>query len=408
MGFPDALPHAIIGSGGIVEEQVSDLPYAQLQDNEFAQIGVGRVIAESVSYGSLYAARALTYPDLMQKSTSSLAGQAEWENTFGPLFENVGFAKTYHLEASAVPWIVPPTDPSGGRRAPSFTQDSALARAAVIAHSEHSSWQGLGTMFNWDAQVLLAPSVVESGGCGTACLDREVDNRSVVARMLRLGAVSFAGGSREHSAEAQPLRMEFWNGVLAGMTLGQAHRKALNAGLLIIRERGEGPGGAYRYNTNSRLQFGDPALILQIPGKPKTKPARTEHQGNRVTVFAPEKWTVVKAVVPPDWKQWEGKDLFAVRGPGAFSMSSWSGIGRDEEIPLVMAEFTTKQKVTAISAIQSPASPLGWSGKWQTSQNPNGTFTTRFSVRMIDFDANTGIIRASLPKLEFDLEFDGE
>lgn len=406
VGFPDALPHAIMGRGGIVEEQVSDLPYAQLQDNEFAHIGVGRVIAESVSYGSLYAARALTYRDLVQKTWGNLAGQAEWENTFAPLFENVGYAKTYHMESESVPWIVPPSDPSGGRRAPSFTQESALARAAVLAHSEHSSWQGLGAMFNWDAEVLMAPTVVESGGCGTACLDREVDNRSVVARMLRLGAVSFAGGSREHSAEAQPLRMEFWNGVLAGMSLGQAHRKALNAGLLIIRERGEGPGGAYRYNTNIRLQFGDPALVLHVPAAPKTTPAHSVLEGNRVSVFAPEKWSVVPAFVPPDWKDWAGKPLFAIRGPGAFSMSSWSSKGRDEETPLVGAEFTTKKKVKAIRLVQSPTAPLGWPGKWQTSTNPDGSFTTRFTVRMVDFDPEKGKILSKVDRLDFDLEFE--
>jgi hypothetical protein len=406
VGFPDALPHAIIGQGGIVEEQASDLPYAMVGQGQFAEIGVARLIAENASFATLYASRALTYSKLAGSGWQDAAGQAEWENSLGPLFENVGFKNPYHLATSEIPWKVAPAPDKEGVRAPSFAQNSPLARSAIIAHSEHSWWRGLGSMFTSDAEVILAPTVVESGGCGTACLDREVDNRSVVARLLRQGAVSFAGGSREHSAEAQPLRMEFWNAVLEGETLGQAHKRALNAGLLIIKNQKEGPGGAYRYNTNIRMQFGDPALALKVPSAPKTAPARIEVKGTRVSVFAPQKWSIVKMVVPPDWKDWAGKDLFAVRGPGAVAMASWSGDGHDKEILLVKAVFSTDKPVKGIKQSTSTQAPLGWKGTWYSSRNLDGTYTHRFAVRMIDFDEVKGKIRSQVDRLDYELTFD--
>lgn len=404
IGFPDTIPHAIIGQGGVVEEQASDLPYAIPNGSEFAQIGIGRIIAESVYFGTLYAARALTYNQLLDPKWKNQASQAEWENSFGPLFENVGFIKPHHLDAKDVPWIMPSSNGSNPDRAPSFSQDSPLAHSAVLAHSEHSWWRGMGTMFNWDAEVLLAPTIVESGGCGVACLDREPDNRSVVARLLRLGAVAFAGGSRELSAEAQPLRMEFWNGVLAGQSIGQAHRRAVNSGLMIVKDLMEGPGGAYRYSTNVRMQFGDPALKLNLPSKPITSPTKTTILGNKVTVFAPAKWSIVKTIVPPDWKQWGDKPLYVVRAPGSYAMSSWSGEGRDKETPLVNAEFTTKIRVTSISQINALPESLGWNGKWYCSQNPDGTYTTRFTVRMIAFDQETGEINRKINKIEYEIK----
>lgn len=406
VGFPDTIPHAIIGRGGIVEEQASDLPYAIPPGSEFAQIGVGRIIAESVQFGTLYAARALTYNQLLSPSWKNQASQAEWENSLGPLFENVGFANPHHLDAKDVPWQTPPAEGVDPVRAPSFAQNSPLARSAVLTHSEHSWWRGMGTMFTWDAEVLLAPTVVESGGCGVACLDREPDNRSVVARLLRLGAIAFSGGSRELSAETQPLRMEFWNGVLSGQTIGQAHRRALNAGLMIIKDRNEGPGGAYRYSTNVRMQFGDPAIRLNLPSSPKTAPAKTTIQGDRITVHSPEKWTVVRTFVPPDWKQWGDKPLFSVRAPGSYAMSSWSGDGRDKEIPLVTAEFVTKKRVASVTQTAQLPDYLGWNGKWYSSSNPDGTFTTRFTVRMIDFDQEKGKINKVIEKIEYQLAFE--
>lgn len=407
VGFPDALPHAIFGQGGIVEEQTSDLPYSLLGKDKFASIGTARLIAENFSFGTLYAARALTYSELYDPSWGRASGQAEWEKTLAPLFENAGFKEPYHLSSSQVPWEVPPSGQEQGKRAASFAQDSPLTSCAVLSHSEHSWWQSLGSTFRWDATVLLAPTVVESGGCATASLDREPDNRSVVARLLRLGALGFSGGSRELPAQAQPLRSSFWNGILAGETLGQAHRRAQNAGLLVTYQEEEGPDGPYRYCTQVHMQFGDPALAIRIPGPQKEPSATTVLSGNRLTIKGPGKWWVVKGHVPYDWEKWRGKDLYYVRGPGAFAMSNWTGEGRDQETLLVKAEFTTPRPVHNIRPLNPPSSPLGWSGKWYSQKNLDGSYTTRFSARMIDFDQVTGVIRKTVDQLKFDVAFSG-
>lgn len=397
VGFPDALPHGVVGQGGIVEEQASDLPYGKVGQEEFATIGVGRVIAENVEFGSLYAARALAYSEILDPQWARNSAQAEWENSFGPLFENAGFLAPHHLTTAKAPPGAPAKE--------SASQSSALTRSAVLAHSEHSDWTSLGSLFKWDATQLLAPTFVESGGCGTACLDRDPGNRSVVARLLRLGALAFSGGSRELSAQTQPLRMEFWNGLLAGRTAGQAHRQAQNTALTVVKDGGEGPQGAYRYAVQVRMLFGDPAAALSLPSKPRHAPARTVSSGKKVSVFAPGRWTVVKTFVPPDWKDWAGKDLYAVRGPGAFSLSHWGPDGHDVETPLVLAEFRTRRPVKSIKLAEPAEAPFGWSGKWFSFASPDGAFVHRFLVKMIDFDQRTGKIRKSVPRLDFHVEF---
>lgn len=406
VGFPDALPHAILGRGGIVEEQTSDLPFARVGDAQFAQIGVGRVIAEDVALGSLYAARALTYNELVQPGWATKSAQAEWETTMAPLFRNVGFADPHQLQADDIPWATAPAEGQPGQRAASFAQDSPLAECAVLSHSEHSWWQSLGNTFRWDATVLLAPTVVESGGCATATLDRDPQNRSVVARLLRLGAVAYTGGSRELPAQSQPLRMEFWNGVLAGETLGEAHMRAQNAGMMAMREQNEGEGGAYRYCTQVQMLFGDPALAIRLPSSPRVAPARAEVNGDRMTLHAPGEWTVVRGHVPVDWKEWAGKDLFRVRGPGAYSMNTWSGQGRDEETALVPATFTTRRAIRKIELLDKVEAPLGWSGKWYSQANPDGTWTHRLVTRMVDFDQEKGEILRTVDRLQFRLTFE--
>ena len=89
----------------------------------------------------------------------------------------------------------------------------------------HSWWHDLGQTYDWESEVLIAPTLVESGGCLTAALDYQADFRSVISRFLRNGAVGFHGNARPGIAYQEQLRMEFWNGVLAGDTIGQAHRR---------------------------------------------------------------------------------------------------------------------------------------------------------------------------------------
>ncbi len=73
--------------------------------------------------------------------------------------------------------------------------------------------------------VLLAPTVIESGGCLTANLDREPEFHSVISRFFLNGAVSFCGQTRPGITQQEQQRAEFWNAIFTGQTIGEAHRR---------------------------------------------------------------------------------------------------------------------------------------------------------------------------------------
>ncbi len=406
VGFPDAIPQAIIGHGAVVEEQASDLPYANADEDPFAEIGVGRVIAENVSLATLYASRVLTYRDLLSPEWQDRACQAEWETTYKGLFENVGFDASYVHTEEDLAWVDPPADGSPGVRAQSFSQHSPLANCAVMSHASHSWWRGLGSTFSWDATVLMAPAVVESGGCGTACIDREPDYRSVVARLFRQGAVAFRGATREIPAEAEPGRQEFWNGVLAGAPIGQAHRRAVNSTILAVLDLKEGPDGIYRYSLHIHSLFGDPAFVMHLPAKPRSRPAHVAVAGHTISVHAPQQWWPVKFTPPSDWKEWADKDLYVIRGAGAYALSDWCGQGYNLEQMYVTAELTSRRRVTSVEQVQTPPAPLGWRGTWYCDPNPDGSYTYRWAVRLIDFDQTTGKVKSSVDRLDYEVSFE--
>ncbi|MFM7180751.1 MAG: hypothetical protein ACKO2G_04715 [Verrucomicrobiales bacterium] len=426
VGLPDAIPQSLVRGNTLSSDIATDLPYAMIGEEKSSRIGVGRVVAEHVSFGSLYAARVLTYQDLLDDTWAKRACQAEWENTLAPAFTNAGFDASYRLTDEDIPFVEPPSKGKKGKRATSFKQDSPLASAKLLAHSNHSWNFELGSMMKWDATVLMAPTIVESGGCGTTSLDRSAPgqaitegatgaespelatkHRSVVSRLFRLGAVSFSGGSREMMAENLPIRQEFWNGVLSGKSVGASHRQGQNISFLILKELGEGGDSyAYWHTLHANTLLGDPAVSIKPPGQPLSAPAKTELDGNRLIVHAPAKWESVKMFVPPDWKKWAKRDLFVVRGAGAFSLNSWGPEERDVETPLVKAEFRSDKKIKSLTLCEAPEKPFGWSGVWHTDRNRDGSYTHRFALRMIDFDQETGKVTKSLDRLEFDVTFE--
>ena len=406
VGFPEAIPQAIIGKGGVVQELTSDLPYSNTDADSFAEIGVARVIGESVSFATLFASRVLTYSSLLDAEWMDRACQARWENTCAKQFENVGFDASYLHTKEDLKWLVPPEEGKKGKRAKTFEQDSPLARCAALTHMDHSWWHELGATFEWDAEVLLAPVVVESGGCLTAALDREPDYRSVIARLFRKGAVAFSGNTREGCAPQELQRMEFWNGVLTGQTLGQAHRRSINSALVTIQDKKENNGGAYWYQLRIRTQFGDPAFVMRVPAAPKSAPARIAVEGETVTVYAPEQWWPVKMKVPEDWKQWADKELFVLRGFGTYALREWCGEQYDREETFVTASFTTRRRVAKITQLQTPPKPLGWNGSYYIDEHADGSRTYRWAVRVADFDQIKGVMVNAIERLDYQVSYE--
>lgn len=408
VGFPDAIPQAIFGKGDAVSATASDLPYANADDDPFAEIGVARLVAETVSFATLYASRVLTYRSLLDPEWQDRACMANWENTYGDLFRNVGFDASYRHTEQQLEWIEPPGNGHRGKKATTFLQSSPLARCAVLAHENHSWWHELGQTFAWDAEVLLAPVVIESGGCLTAALDREPDCRSVIARLFRKGAIAFSGNSREGIAECELQRQEFWNGVLSGLTIGQAHRRSINSAMVTILDKKESAGGGYLYQQRIRTQFGDPAFVLRVPGPPRSAPARSVVSNDILSVYAPEQWWPVKMHVPADWKKWADKDLHVVRGAGAYARRTWCGGQYDREEMYVTAEFTTRRRVARIEQVQLPPAPLGWSGAYYADEHADGSRTYRWAVRVSDFDQIKGDMVNAVKRLDYRITDSGE
>jgi Peptidase family C25 len=398
VGFPDALPHAILSERQetrvVSETDInSDLPYANADDDLFAEIAVGRIIAESASFATLHASRTITYNQLLDPSWARKAGQARWETTLTETFKNVGLnADAYHPQKAKDP-------------IPLIAKDSPLTKVAFFSHTAHSTWQVIGETYDMHSDVLLAPAVVESGGCLTCAIDYEPEFRSVVSHFLRNGAISFTGNSRVGIAEGEHLRQIFWNEICAGRTLGHAHLRSLNSMASSVITADQTKGGPLHYQLYIHTLFGDPAFKPDVPAKPRFAPARSTISGSQVTVRSPVKFWPQQIFVPEDWKLWAKKPLYVLRGAGTFPTRSWCGEGFDQEKTFVNAEFTTSKKLSSIAQITKLDAPLGWDGKYSVDVNKDGTSTYRWKVCVADFDQKTGKILKKVDQVNFQLYF---
>ena len=408
VGFLDALPQAVVmrDPSSRFGDVLTDYPYSNADADPFAEIAIARLIGENASLATLYASRSVTYGQLLDASWQDELGQARWENSYWRLFENYGFKKQFHHDVDDLKWLVKPAGKVRGKRAREFDQSSPLASVAAITHMAHSYWKALGQTYTWDSTVLLAPALVESGGCLTASLDRDAACRTVIARLLRNGAVGFVGNVRPGIAAQEHLRMVFWNGVLSGLTIGQAHRRSQNSMCLEVMDRGQMTrGGGQRYSLNIRTLFGDPAFRMRVPARAKVPPARVVVKGDTVTVHGPGAWWPVAVRVPEDWKKWKGRKLYVCRGPGTYVSRNWCGGGYDVERNYVNAEIRTSRKIKSIKQAQNPPAPLGWGEKYWSDEHADGTRTYRWRVRLLDFDQATGKITKKIDRVDYRIEW---
>jgi len=413
VGFPDAIPQVILSQGNIAQsnsDMTSDLPYANTDEDLFSEIAVGRVIAESATFATLHASRCLVYPRLVNPVWSGRAGQACWEKSLGAYFENMGLNASAYHRTEDLPVIRPTAGAKPGQgnpeRAHSFGAESPLANVGFIAHSEHSSWIEMGHTYDQYAETLIAPAVVESSGCSTCALDGEPGFRSVVARLLRNGAVSFSGQTRNGIAQQEQQRVEFWNGIFAGETIGDAHRRAQNSKAALVLETGQSRGGGDFYQLHIRTLFGDPAFKPQLPTAPRSAAARVETKGDVVTVRAPQTWWPVQIKVPEDWKQWADKPLYVVRGLGTYPNRRWCKEEYDQEETYVDTFVTTSKRIKAIEQVQTLPAPLGWTGKHVADEHADGSRTYHWRVRLINFDQKTGTIIQKADSIDFRLKYE--
>jgi hypothetical protein len=387
---PDVVPSAVVpGSGaGIDTDPPSDLEYGNIDADPFVELAVGRFVAEDADAGALLAARSLGYERMLAPESSRTMAMAEWDRAWTPLFANVGFKEAPRHE--------------GGQP---IQQSSPLAKAAALVHSAHSSWLQLGETYAHDSQVLLAPCLVESGGCSPAALDSDPEHRSVALRLLRNGAVGFVGSVRRAVAEHELYRTEFWNGVFAGQSLGQANRHALNRALVACLARNTDARGVLRYQLLNAAFYGDPALVVHLPTKPRSRAATSEVRGTEVVVRGPAEWSRVEPFAPSDWKYDASPKIHSWRGAGVGVESTWDpAFRRNKETLVYTSEARTNKKVSQLEAVGAPATPLGWDGRWFVDEHADGTRSIYFRVRMIDFDMSSGKVLAKVERLRFRLE----
>jgi hypothetical protein len=225
----------------------------------------------------------------------------------------------------------------------------------------------------------------------------------VAARILRNGAVAFSGNARRGIGQQHFYRSEFWNALLSGQSLGEAHRYALNRNLIVMLDKGQRRRGGYYYQYNHRTVYGDPALTFGFKTLPVDAMARVQVNGRQATVKAPPEFVRKEYPPNPEWKCAFPK-LWCWTGLGVGREQQWDHKNKyDHQDLLFTAEVRSRLPVVGVEPLNKPPSPLGWTGKSYVDKHADGTQSLYWRCRMIDFDQTTGKVHKQVPTLEFRL-----
>lgn len=347
--------------GGGTESSVNDGGISNVDDDVWLELATGRVFGENMSFGTLLAARSLTYdylvgPEWADKSLLMGGGELDSTRFVGKYLENVGFEPAHVID-----------------REFGFENLPYMLNRSVIAHSWHStevSWgwgpnyfvEDLSTKPNLD-NIFLAPCVATSGGCTVAGID--IDDRGwdriIAPKFLRRGAIAYIGSSRPATAVFNILNTEFFNALAAGKTLGQAWKQAQN----MHRYRNKAGMGSMD-DANTFAFFGDPGLKIYLPSEPITEPAHLEQSGSILTAVAP--------VYTSD--TYEGK--YTYYGPGTYEGGNY------------FARWDTDLQITGLTELVSCPGDLGWPGSndWFIDEHWDGTRSIYWEVKFFEQENN--------------------
>jgi len=342
--------------GGGTECSVNDADISNVDDDVWLELATGRVFGENLSFGTLLAARSLTYDDLVSpewadKSLLMGGGSLHQTRFVGKYLENVGFQPAHEIDREF-----------GHENLP------YMQNRSVIAHSWHStevSW-GWGPNYfdpalekpNLD-NIFLAPCVAGSGGCSVAGIDLDKFSwdRIIAPKFLRRGAIAYIGSTRSATGAYNTLNTEFWNAVAAGKTLGQAWKQAQNT-QRYLSKIGKGnidDGNIFAF-------YGDPGLRIYLPSAPITEPAHLEQCGPILTAVAPV-YTV---------DTYDGK--YTYYGPGTYYGGNY------------IARWTTDLEITGLTELVSCPGSLGWPGSnaWFIDEHWDGTRSIYWKVKFFE------------------------
>ncbi|KAA3605525.1 MAG: hypothetical protein DWQ01_19600 [Planctomycetota bacterium] len=388
IGWPEAIPMAVIAPGqGIDADLVSDLPYAQTDEDPFFEYGVCRFLAADLASATLQACRGWAKKDFSDQEWQHRFATAEWEGVSQLNLKGAGLQYQGHWK------------PAEEKAMPSSWQE-----AGFLIHASHASWLEMGKTYRWDSSNLLPPALVDSAGCSTASLDQDPQRRSVAAQLLRNGAVAFAGNTRRGIAQQNLFRTELWHALLRGENLGQAQRRAANRLLVAVMERNQQQAGPYFYQLYNHAVYGDPALQFSMPAKIHDIPARVVRKGSKVTVHGPSRWQRYSWQPLGEWGC-SFDTLYTWRGAGVGVESTWyNPEKRNQETQVFTVELHTKHGYDQIQPVGEVPAPLGWTGFLFVDQHVDGSRSLYWRVRFLDGEMTSGKIKAQVDRLRFRLE----
>ncbi len=381
VGFTDVFPFGITCSMmyNDVDYHITDQVFANVDSDPFYEIATGRIVGEDVTFITLFAARCLTYSDLVDLSWAQNMCQicpigAEFRSRFYATpnqFENCGFNVDNWYSVSP--------------------QDST--KYGVFVQDEH------GWPFGIEPPTfgLIAPCVVETGGCnigavdenyyGSSWRDWKTFNAVVLARQ---GAICLNASVRGTPATKDFGRDNFYKAILYdGATLGEARLHELNS--MIINQ-------SHYYHINGNVFYGDPAVkIYTPPVNPIYDAAHVTANGNTLTVHAPDIYWVDFAEI---WFDPDGRYIYAAPGLSG-SIYDYSN---NDPAQTFIATYTTDLQITSMTQESGVPSPLGWKNAlYMIDEHYDNTRTIYWQVRFDDFNYENGVFNQTIKQIHYQL-----
>ena len=274
----------------IKQELPSDAPYANLDDDSYLELAVGRLPVEDLFEGSAAVATTVAYHRLAEEEWSSRATMIQ---------------PGFHELEGELPWVLPNAEAlirgiqgdldASGVESSSFYRDQvemddvlgAMSGSGWIAYFNHSGPGSWG--IHPGAAIVTAPAdqgknrslpeldgapIVFGGGCSSAALDvGQPLARTFPGRFFELGAVSYLGNTRVAYARSEHLvQLYFARLASGGSSLGQAYRDSRNY-LAHLLDHGHLLGGLeWGVDLGVRDFLRGQYLILNLFGDPALRP----------------------------------------------------------------------------------------------------------------------------------------
>jgi len=179
--------------------------------------------------------------------------------------------------------------------------------------------------------------------------------------------------------------------------LGKAFADAINNWVVVLKEDCDGNPTHWTQNI---VLFGDPAFKMYVPQKPIVQPARVVHQGNTISAYGPDVWTMNSdtGALATEWK-WPGQ-LYYYGAPGVVPHYYWAG-KYDKSKPYLFARFHTDRQVIGLKKLDEATGNLGWQGEAYIDEHFDGSRTMIWRIRLLDYNTETGAIVAKLDQQSY-------